>query len=411
MHRIKPGIFLLVLVSMFIGAGPAASGERCDLMFTNRLDNEILSIRVRYSTPYDKPRNSSSRVFLRPGGEYRIGVQGTILPERIIFDLADATYDFADLSGLEPSNDMALEVAHENGVPVLKRSDADGRAAVGEESRFLTAANRPNAVDRDYLTDTQSFDEAAELVKDAVEGAGAELGEVKEFTLDAGPIWDNDNAQTRCPEVTEEWNAANPGKARWTGAWWTTVPNEMSVCACVAGAAGLDATLFVEDAGWGKALYFPVFWKEWHGSARVQAMDEDAPEEGVGIDIRLRIQGEGVETMIDELLSDLRVDGYRPWKFDLKTWNMEKEQRDEIELAFGESDDDKYDAQDKLQEALFAAYTDGTMQEGVALWVKEDTFEKAKAGEEPAKEPGVMVLFSRGTFEALFIPDARMFIH
>lgn len=43
-------------------------------------------------------------------------------------------------------------------------------------------------------------------------------------TLEAGPIWDNANAQTVCPGL-----AAKAG-ARWTGGWWTTVPNEMSVC-------------------------------------------------------------------------------------------------------------------------------------------------------------------------------------
>ena len=53
-----------------------------------------------------------------------------------------------------------------------------------------------------------------------------------EFLLEAGPIWNNDHAKKRCPEVLREWLRAFPErKARWTGHWWTTVPSEMSVCA------------------------------------------------------------------------------------------------------------------------------------------------------------------------------------
>jgi|GEM_PF-5704473 Mannan-binding protein. len=51
--------------------------------------------------------------------------------------------------------------------------------------------------------------------------------------IEAGPIWSNEHADTRCPEVAEEWTASNPGReARWTGDWKTTVPGEMSVCNC-----------------------------------------------------------------------------------------------------------------------------------------------------------------------------------
>jgi hypothetical protein len=39
--------------------------------------------------------------------------------------------------------------------------------------------------------------------------------------------------------------------------------------------------------------------------------------------------------------------------------------------------------------------------------VREDAFKQVKAGEEPEAGPGVAVLFSRGTFEAVFVPDGR----
>ncbi len=49
--------------------------------------------------------------------------------------------------------------------------------------------------------------------------------------LEAGPIWDNDHAKQRCPEVLAALLKANPGcQAEWTGHWSTTVWGKMSVC-------------------------------------------------------------------------------------------------------------------------------------------------------------------------------------
>ncbi|MGX8718983.1 MAG: mannan-binding lectin, partial [Desulfovibrio sp.] len=49
--------------------------------------------------------------------------------------------------------------------------------------------------------------------------------------VEAGPIWDNDHAKERCPEVLAGLLASNPGsRAEWTGHWTTTVWGEMSVC-------------------------------------------------------------------------------------------------------------------------------------------------------------------------------------
>ncbi len=43
---------------------------------------------------------------------------------------------------------------------------------------------------------------------------------------EAGPIWNNGDANGKCPAV-----CAPP--ASWSGGWWTTVPNRMSVCECL----------------------------------------------------------------------------------------------------------------------------------------------------------------------------------
>ncbi len=53
-----------------------------------------------------------------------------------------------------------------------------------------------------------------------------QIGLAKDYTeaIEAGPIWDQADAETKCPAVAQENNGT------WTGQWWTTVPGEMSVC-------------------------------------------------------------------------------------------------------------------------------------------------------------------------------------
>jgi hypothetical protein len=60
------------------------------------------------------------------------------------------------------------------------------------------------------------------------EGCNAEqsVPQTRAFSVEAGPIWNNRHAQRRCPTVCSTTNS------RWTGHWWTTVWNRMSVCQC-----------------------------------------------------------------------------------------------------------------------------------------------------------------------------------
>jgi hypothetical protein len=46
-------------------------------------------------------------------------------------------------------------------------------------------------------------------------------------TVEAGPIWDQQDAEKKCPTVCEK-------HGTWTGHWWTTVQGKMSVCQCEA---------------------------------------------------------------------------------------------------------------------------------------------------------------------------------
>lgn len=49
----------------------------------------------------------------------------------------------------------------------------------------------------------------------------------QQAAIEAGPIWNNDDAQGKCPVVASD----NQGK--WNGQWWTTVEGQMSVCSIV----------------------------------------------------------------------------------------------------------------------------------------------------------------------------------
>lgn len=42
--------------------------------------------------------------------------------------------------------------------------------------------------------------------------------------IEAGPIWNQADAEIKCPKVAKENNGI------WTGQWWTTIEGKMSVC-------------------------------------------------------------------------------------------------------------------------------------------------------------------------------------
>ncbi len=42
--------------------------------------------------------------------------------------------------------------------------------------------------------------------------------------VEAGPIWNQADAEKKCPQIARQNNAT------WTGQWWTTVQGQMSVC-------------------------------------------------------------------------------------------------------------------------------------------------------------------------------------
>ncbi|MEM5582134.1 MULTISPECIES: mannan-binding lectin [unclassified Roseibium] len=62
--------------------------------------------------------------------------------------------------------------------------------------------------------------------KTTVEGEMSVCGvtDIPIKTLEAGPIWNQEDADKKCPVV----GFSVAGK--WNGQWWTTVPSQMSVC-------------------------------------------------------------------------------------------------------------------------------------------------------------------------------------
>ena len=121
-----------------------------------------------------------------------------------------------------------------NLVPGNRINMNDGNASVlrkltvfaGTESYVFEAMNLPgpNQVLRFVLRD-------GGIPALVPEGEAQPSARGASFDVEAGPIWDNDYAQRRCPEVLAAWMEANPGEeAEWTGNWSTTVEGKMSVC-------------------------------------------------------------------------------------------------------------------------------------------------------------------------------------
>lgn len=49
-------------------------------------------------------------------------------------------------------------------------------------------------------------------------------GQALALDVQAGPIWNNDDAKVKCPVAAQVYDA------KWNGQWTTTVPGKMSVC-------------------------------------------------------------------------------------------------------------------------------------------------------------------------------------
>jgi hypothetical protein len=60
--------------------------------------------------------------------------------------------------------------------------------------------------------------------KTTVPGSMSVCGSAKAGDVKAGPIWNDTDAQTKCPQTFSQ--------DKWNGQWRTTVEGKMSVCGC-----------------------------------------------------------------------------------------------------------------------------------------------------------------------------------
>lgn len=61
--------------------------------------------------------------------------------------------------------------------------------------------------------------------------------------VNAGPIWNNDDAKVKCPKVCTNANAT------WNGQWKTTVPAQQSVCGCLTWGSIVTRSRFLDYTG------------------------------------------------------------------------------------------------------------------------------------------------------------------
>ncbi|MDL2290606.1 mannan-binding lectin [Desulfovibrio sp. OttesenSCG-928-F20] len=200
---------ILTCCLLLLTAVPALA--KVSVTFINRTDFEIQSI---YMTGDAASMSSGLRVV--PGNFCVLTDGGSSELREIKIDVGLMLFTFTNMSALAGLSSPTLELIF----------DADNRP-------HLTLVDKPGQ------TGSDSEDES--------------------FDLPAGPIWDNEHAKERCPQVLEEWLVANPGKeARWNGNWATVESGRMSVCGITVSSGGRaipslinivgEATLFVDPS-------------------------------------------------------------------------------------------------------------------------------------------------------------------
>ncbi len=167
-------------------AVPAAARGELKVSFVNRTTTDILNIGV-YGKGKEDEGSCAARMTMRvvPGNEGTLVFGNASEMAGVVLDMGLRRFVFNDCKAFEGKEDLKLELT------------------LAKNGRPLLAA--PGAAPSDAET---------------------------EFALEAGPLAGQEHAQERCPEVLRTWLAAHPGeRAVWSGGWWTTIPDEMSVCA------------------------------------------------------------------------------------------------------------------------------------------------------------------------------------
>lgn len=375
---------------LLLTAGPALA--ELSVTFINRTDFEIQSI-----TMTGDAASMSSGIRVVPGNFCVFTDGGSSELREIKIDAGLMLFTFTDMAVLAGLSSPTLELVF----------DADNRP-------HLTLVDKPGQTD-----------------------SGSE-GE--SFDLPAGPIWDNEHAKKRCPQVLEEWLAANPGReARWNGNWATVEAGTMSVCGITVSPGERavpslinvvgEATLFADpstpaatdftavvNAGsmaeiramgaqkpqeTERRLLLPASFagKTWAVFVEPEDTFSDDPQAKPGpCSLRTYTGSDGVAP----LMQGLAAAGYRPWCAQLATGeDMDIEEM----VRFWQEELDREEAWEQLADACEDINQGGRPAAVDIVILSDEGYARAARGED-AEMPGLRLRISNAVVITLqYLPD------
>ncbi|MDL2307761.1 hypothetical protein LJC48_07050 [Desulfovibrio sp. OttesenSCG-928-C06] len=326
------------LITLVFGAHAALASGLSGITLNNKLDESILNVKILYIDSDGDRWNSSPKVLIQPDDLYYFDAQDTDDPEVIILHLSASSYEFPVHIPSRADGGIKLDVTYEDGVPYLKMAEDPEQAFIGVEKKLFYPESGDYAVDRDYLSDCETYEDVIRLIQETAQDAGGDEGKdtIAQFT----PI---------------------------------------------------------ETFGQSETLYFPVAWTSDHiGYGSIMKVKGSITSGALVFAVSVPLNDEPAST-IDDLMSDLRVDGYRPFEFKYRLMD----DGDAVEFLSGEGD--KYDDQDVIQDTLAPAMAKDDLVEAEVLWVKEEAFEKAKETGESPDGSFVVVRITPKLFQAEFI--------
>lgn len=282
-------------------------------------------------------------------------------------------------------------------------------------------------------------------------GQAGSAPEGESFDLPAGPIWNNDHAKERCPEVLAEWLAANPGRqAEWNGNWATVISGERSVCgititggeaapaspavpslvnvvgnvtvfadpatpaeatfAAITGAANLGEIRAMgaqNSSLWSSQVYLPATfagktWAVFVESAEAFSRN-DADKPGGCI---LRTYTGGPEGLA-ALMQALAAEGYRPWFTQLTAG---EDMDTDVMVKIWEEDLSTEEAWEQVAEASVDINQGGNPAAVDTVLLTGEGYARAEKGENP-ELPGLRLRVSNaGVVVLQYLPDASVLI-
>ncbi|MFU2208246.1 hypothetical protein [Solidesulfovibrio sp. C21] len=260
--KLRSALFSVIGVLTLYAASSQAAKEELLVSFANDTNFETQAVTITAKKKAGGGAIYRRGMYVEPGGSGFIGFDGGSSLTNLSMDMGVARFEFIDVTPLAGRSHLNLRVAFDeaSATPLLilegraeqnasgvTRADTPGDAfgatldaQAGPIWNNDHAKKRCPEIVQEWLRENPGQSAAwngqwrttreSEMSVCGLKTAPApEPG--MEFTQEAGPIWNNVHAKKRCPEVLAEWMQINPGKdAAWTGHWWTTRENEMSVC-------------------------------------------------------------------------------------------------------------------------------------------------------------------------------------